>query len=158
MTSFNCVKTKIYINLKGWNNPKYLCLRGSTLFQQPCRIMLTFTKPSYWCLCCTLLQGTNEYDDEFISCMSLVVNFKSETKTWNLPNDLFEVSISMIDTSLIDNFISYFTKSIYHNSWYFNSHSMHCQIKIKNPICVNLFLNWKPVYSCGYFEINSNKI
>ena len=86
----------------------------------------------------------DEYYDEFISCMSyywmsLVVNFKSETKTWNLINDLFEVSISTIDTSLIDNFVSYFTKSIYHNSWYFNSHSMHSQIKIKNTICVNLF-------------------
>ena len=146
MVSFNCVKTNIYINLKdgtvqntfAWERFDII----STIMPYYAHTHKAFLLMSQ--LYSASRNKLDEYFDEFISCiseywMSLVVNFKSETKTWNLPNDLFDISISMIDTSLIDNFVSNFTKSIYHNSWYFNSHNMHSRIKIKNPICVIFF-------------------
>ena len=94
-------------------------------------------------LCSETREKLDEFYDEFVTCMKEYWMYANEDK-WNksrylfLPGDLFEFIIICLNKEMFDLFIKFIENLRDSKGWYFNSHYMHSQIKIRDPITIEI--------------------
>ena len=99
-------------------------------------------------LCSETRDKLDEFYDEFLVLMKefwkcLVVNSNENLDNLFVPNDLFEVSISCNSEESIQAFISFCENINESKGWYFNNHWMNLQVKIRDPVIIQLKLTTK---------------
>ena len=92
-------------------------------------------------LCSKTRNKLDEFYDEFVKVMrkywmQIKVDSKYSQDHIFLPNDLFEVSLNLWDKEMIEPFIKFIKNLTGSKGWYFNSHYMHSEIKIRDPVRV----------------------
>ena len=96
-------------------------------------------------LCSKTRNKLDEYYDEFVKVMreywmQVWVDSKYSQDHIFLPNDLFEVSFILSNKEMVEPFIKFIKNLSSSKGWYFNSHYMHSEIKIQDPVRVKFDL------------------
>ena len=71
-------------------------------------------------------------------CISVGVESKPTSKNLFLPNDLFEMEITVSKIN-IKKFIKFMKNLSKHKGWYFGSNYMHSSVMIRNPLYIQSF-------------------
>ena len=94
-------------------------------------------------LCSKTRRKLDEFYYAFVCCMKEYWMFVKKVE-WNksnylfLPNDLFEFHIMCLDKEMFGVFIKFIENLRDCKGWYFNSHYMHSNIKIRDHISVSI--------------------
>ena len=94
-------------------------------------------------LCSASRLKLEEFYDEFITSMTerwlnLEIESDNSFSYFNLPNDLFGVSIQCEDKESVNALIKFIENLIDFKGWYFNNHYMHSKIKILDSFSVDI--------------------